>query len=167
MENLEQLIGQAVSGDKAAQSTLYNISNKQVFYTCLGIVKNETDAEDIMQDVYMTVFQKLDTLSDPNSFQAWVNRIAVTRCMNFVKKCRNISLDEELEENNREIVDEELVLPDDYVSDKAKAQILQGIINEKLSDVQRETILMYYFHEMKVEDIAAEMECPVGTVNTA
>ncbi len=164
MDNIEAIVAQAVSGDKTAQSQLFIISNQQVFYTCLGIVKNEADAKDIMQDVYMTALQKLGTLSDPNSFQAWINRIAVTRCMNFVKKRRTVSLDQELEENNREIVDEELELPDDYVSNKAKAQIVQIIINEKLSDVQRDTIIMHYFNNMKVEDIAEQMNCPVGTV---
>lgn len=89
--------------------------------------------------------KKLSTLADKNSFQAWINRIAVNRCKNFLKGKRTVSLDEEMENDYPEIPYENM-LPDDYVTDKAK------------------TVIMFYFNNISVVDIAEEMGCPTGTV---
>jgi len=159
---MKNIIEKAIKGDRKSFEKLYEISKKQVYFTCLGIVKNKSDAEDITQEVYITVLKKLSELSAPESFQAWINRIAVTKSLKFVRKSREASLDEELEKNG--IADEELILPDDYISNKEKRQIIMNIIMNKLSDVQRQTVILYYFDNFKVAEISKAMECPVGTV---
>jgi len=159
---MKNIIEKAIQGDKKAFEKLYEISKKQVYFTCLGIVKNKSDAEDITQEVYITILKNLSELSNAESFQAWANRIAVTKSLKFIRKNHDYSLDEELEKNS--IADEELILPDDYVSNKAKRQIIMYIIMNKLSDVQRQTIILHYFDDFKVAEISKAMECPVGTV---
>lgn len=159
---MKNIIEKAVKGDKKAFEKLYEISKNQVYFTCLGIVKNKSDAEDITQEVYITVLKKLSTLSDSDSFQAWINRIAVTKSLKFIKKNHYDSLEEKLEKES--IPDEELVLPDDYVSSKEKRQIVMDIIMNSLSDVQRQTVILYYFDDFSTADISKAMKCPIGTV---
>lgn len=164
MTELEELIQKAIDGDSSAYTQLYKLSCRQVYFTCLGFVKNESDAEDLMQETFFTVMLKLPALNDRNSFQAWVNRIAINKCKNFLAKRTNISIEEEFGETGNELSDEEISLPDEYVDDEEKRKIIMDIIMTKLSDVQRQTIIMYYYDEMTTAEIAEEMECPIGTI---
>ena len=98
MSDIEKYVEDAINGDSEAFARLYELSKRQVYFTCLKFLKNEDDAQDITQEVYITVMKKLPTLADKTSFQPWVNRIAVNKCKNFLKARRDVSLDEMQEE---------------------------------------------------------------------
>ena len=74
-----------------------------------------------------------------------------------------IQLDDEIFENQA-IVDERISIPEEYISDKAKREIILSIMQEVLSDVQYQTVIMHYFNEMTVDKIAEVFECSRGTV---
>ena len=74
-----------------------------------------------------------------------------------------IQLDDEIFENQA-IVDERISNPEEYISDKAKREIILSIMQEVLSDVQYQTVIMHYFNEMTVDEIAEVFECSRGTV---
>lgn len=74
-----------------------------------------------------------------------------------------IQLDDEIFENQA-IVDERISIPEEYISDKAKREIILSIMQEVLSDVQYQTVVMHYFNEMTVDEIAEVFECSRGTV---
>lgn len=74
-----------------------------------------------------------------------------------------IQLDDEIFENQA-IVDERMSIPEEYISDKAKREIILSIMQEVLSDVQYQTVIMHYFNEMTVDEIAEIFECSRGTV---
>lgn len=164
MTEIEELVQKAIDGDSSAYTALYKLARRQVYFTCLSLVKNQADAEDLMQETFFTVMVKLPTLTDKNSFQAWTNRIAVNKCKNFLAKRTNLSYEEEIEDNGLEIPDEDIALPDEYVNDEEKRKIIMDIIMTELSDVQRLTIIMFYYNEMSAAEIAEIMEVPVGTV---
>ncbi len=164
MTEIEILVEKAVDGDSEAYRKLYNLSRRQVYFTCLGLVKNTADAEDIMQETFFTVMIKLADLKEKDSFQAWVNRIAINKCKNFLNKRIDYSLEEKFEDSENEPEDEEITLPDEYIENEEKRKIIIGIIMESLSDVQRQVIIMYYYNEMTVAEISQELECPIGTV---
>jgi RNA polymerase sigma factor (sigma-70 family) len=94
---------------------------------------------------------------------AWLNQIAVNKCKDFLMK----KIPEPVEENS---IDTELLeendnfLPESYVLNAEKRKIILTIMQEELSAVQYQTIILYYFDGMSVPEIAACMECPEGTV---
>lgn len=94
---------------------------------------------------------------------SWLNRIAVNKCKNYLKGKGEIQLDDEIFENQA-IVDERISIPEEYISDKAKREIILSIMQEVLSDVQYQTVIMHYFNEMTVDEIAEVFECSRGTV---
>ena len=98
MSDIEKYVDDAINGDSDAFAKLYELSKRQVYFTCLKFLKNEQDAQDIMQEVYITVLKKLSTLADKTSFQPWINCICVNKCKNFLKSKRTVSLDEMQEE---------------------------------------------------------------------
>ncbi len=126
-------------------------------------LKNETTAQDIMQETYITAFLKIQSLEKSSQIRSWLNRIAVNKCKNYLKGKGEIQLDDEIFENQA-IVDERISIPEEYISDKAKREIILSIMQEVLSDVQYQTVIMHYFNEMTVDEIAEVFECSRGTV---
>ncbi|MCB0628290.1 MAG: RNA polymerase sigma factor [Saprospiraceae bacterium] len=80
-------------GDRQAQFELYRLYGKAMFNVCLRMVKNETDAEDLLQNSFVDIFTRLDTFRFQSSVGAWIKRIVINNCINFLKK-RRLPLEE-------------------------------------------------------------------------
>lgn len=163
MENSETLALRAAKGDKAAFEQIYRDTYRSVYFTCISFIKNEADAKDMVQDTYLTAFEKLESLDDKSKLASWLNRIAVNKCRDYLKKKTPDFLDEETLEN-LPCEENESFLPEEYITDREKRRIVMKIMREVLSDVQYQTVIMYYFDEMTAAEIAGIMNCPVGTV---
>lgn len=163
MENSETLALRAAKGDKAAFEQIYRETYRSVYFTCLSFIKTQSDAMDMVQDTYLTALEKLESLDDKSKLASWLNRIAVNKCRDYLKKKTPDFLDEETLEN-LPCEENESFLPEEYITDREKRRIVMNIMREVLSDVQYQTVIMYYFDEMTAAEIAGIMNCPVGTV---
>lgn len=163
MENMNELVSCVINGDKQAFEAIYQATYRQVYYTCMSFLKNEQNAQDIMQDTYITALTHMQQLANPDRILSWLNRIAVNKCKTFLSKNMPEEFREEvidsdgLEENDN-------FLPENYVTNSEKRKIVLEIMQEELSAVQYQTILLYYYNEMSVSEIAECMNCPEGTV---
>lgn len=163
MEQLEELVIRFKEGDKEAFREIYEKTSRYVYFTCIGFLKNEQDAADVSQEVYLTVMQQIDSLEDTAKFIPWINRITVNKCRNYLtKKSPVLMEEEELEECLAETGEE--FLPEEYAVNKEKREQVLKIMRSSLSDVLYQTVLLYYFNEMTVPEIAEAMGCPAGTV---
>ena len=161
--NISHLVEKIKKGDNKSFEKLYELTEREVWFTCISFLKNETTAQDIMQETYITAFLKIQSLEKSSQIRSWLNRIAVNKCKNYLKGKGEIQLDNEIFENQA-IVDERISIPEEYISDKAKREIILSIMQEVLSDVQYQTVIMHYFNEMTVDEIAEVFECSRGTV---
>jgi RNA polymerase sigma factor, sigma-70 family len=161
--NISHLVEKIKKGDNKSFEKLYKLTEREVWFTCISFLKNETTAQDIMQETYITAFLKIQSLEKSSQIRSWLNRIAVNKCKNYLKGKGEIQLDDEVFENQA-IVDERISIPEEYISDKAKREIILSIMQEVLSDVQYQTVIMHYFNEMTVDEIAEVFECSRGTV---
>lgn len=161
--NISHLVEKIKKGDNKSFEKLYKLTEREVWFTCISFLKNETTAQDIMQETYITAFLKIQSLEKSSQIRSWINRIAVNKCKNYLKGKGEIQLDDEIFENQA-IVDERISIPEEYISDKAKREIILSIMQEVLSDVQYQTVIMHYFNEMTVDEIAEVFECSRGTV---
>jgi len=161
--NISHLVEKIKKGDNKSFEKLYKLTEREVWFTCISFLKNETTAQDIMQETYITAFLKIQSLEKSSQIRSWLNRIAVNKCKNYLKGKGEIQLDDEIFENQA-IVDERISIPEEYISDKAKREIILSIMQEVLSDVQYQTVIMHYFNEMTVDEIAEVFECSRGTV---
>lgn len=163
MEQIQKLITRVINGDTQAFEEIYQATYRQVYYTAFSFLKNEQNTLDVMQDTYITALTHLQQLENPERIVAWLNQIAVNKCKDFLMK----KIPEPIEENS---IDTELLeendnfLPESYVLNAEKRKIILTIMQEELSAVQYQTIILYYFDGMSVPEIAACMECPEGTV---
>lgn len=161
--DVRALVARVVSGDMKAFEVIYQNTYRQVYYTCMSFLKNEHNVYDVMQDTYITALTHLQQLENPERITAWLNTIAVNKCRQFLGKKMPVQLDEATSANLLEENDN--FLPESYVLNAEKSKIILNIMQEELSAVQYQTIIMYYFDGMSTSEIAACMECPEGTVS--
>ena len=165
-ERTAMLVNQTLAGDSSAFEELYQATYKGVFFHAQKILKNEQDVEDVVSETYIRAYEQLAKLQDPAQFQAWVNRIATNFSLNMVRddRYRNAqSLDDE--EFYYEPVASDDDTPSMVLDRKGTEEIVGGMI-EALPEVQRTTVIMYYYDEMNVSAIAGAMGCSEGTVKS-
>ena len=159
----KEWVQKAAKGDRTAFEELYRTTFRAVYFTCFGFVKDEQEAQDITQDVYLTAFEQLDTLEDADKFKPWLHRIAANKSIKRLQKKKPaLPGDEQLEDMETE--ENENFLPEEYALHEDKRELVLKIIQETCSDKMYQTILLYYFNEFSIAEIAEIMECPEGTV---
>lgn len=131
---------------------------------CLSLLKDEENAKDIMQETYITAFLKLDTLNDEQKFCGWIISIAVNKCKNKLKGKVEYRIDDEVLITEAET--DELMLPEEYITKTEKRKVLLQIMEDTLSFNQYQTVLMFYFDEMSISEIAQGLEISEGTVKS-
>ena len=82
------LVESCKQGRREAQFELYRLYGKAMYNVCLRMLRNETDAEDLLQNSFTDVFTKLHTFRYQSSIGAWIKRITVNNCINFLKRRR-------------------------------------------------------------------------------
>ncbi|SDB41994.1 RNA polymerase sigma-70 factor, ECF subfamily [Flavobacteriaceae bacterium MAR_2010_188] len=85
-QNTEQLLNLCDSGNQQAQMEIYNRYYKAMYNTSLRIVRDSFEAEDIMQESFLTAFSKLSTLNEKATFGAWLKRIVINNSIQYYKK---------------------------------------------------------------------------------
>lgn len=154
--------------DENAFSELYEKTKNYVYYTVLKSGVTGTDAEDVMQDVFFTVFKNHASCKDPQSGLAWIKRIAHNKAIDYLRKESKVFLANEDEE---EYIFEDsqfsapIEMPEDIMENKETQRLVAEIINN-LPNQQLTVIRAFYFNEMKTREIADAYGIPEGTVKT-
>ena len=164
MKTIKELVLSAKNGNKKAFDKLYELTHNDVWYNCLSLLKDEENAKDIMQETYITAFLKLDTLNDEQKFCGWIISIAVNKCKNKLKGKVEYRIDDEVLITEAET--DELMLPEEYITKTEKRKVLLQIMEDTLSFNQYQTVLMFYFDEMSIAEIAQGLEISEGTVKS-
>lgn len=163
MDHFEKTIKAFISGDQTAFEEIYKKTYKEVYFTCISFLRNEKDAEDISQEVYLSFLTSASKLEEPAKLKAWLATVAANKCRNYLKKEKPILMEDELMEDLK-VATDELLLPEEYVTNQAKRKIVMDIMKEELSEVQYQTVVLFYFNNLSIQEIADIMECPTGTV---
>lgn len=88
-QNIHQpVIDRCLNGERSAQYELYKLYSKAMYNTCLRITCSEMDAEDVLQDSFLSAFKNLKNYKGTASFGSWLKRIVVNNAINLVKKRR-------------------------------------------------------------------------------
>ena len=164
MKKIKELVSSAKSGNKKSFDKLYELTHNDVWYNCLSLLKDEENAKDIMQETYITAFLKLDTLKDEEKFCGWLTAIATNKSKNKLKGKVEYQIDDEVLIAETET--DELMLPEEYITKTEKRKVLLQIMEDTLSFNQYQTVLMFYFDEMSISEIAQGLEISEGTVKS-
>lgn len=88
-----EVVESCKKGDRQAQFELYRLYSKAMYNVCLRMVKYEHDAEDVLQSAFIDIFGKLESFRFESSIGAWIKRIVINNCINFLKK-KKLTFDE-------------------------------------------------------------------------
>ena len=164
MKTIKELVLSVKNGNKKAFDKLYKLTSNDVWFTCVSLLKDEENSKDIMQETYITAFLKLDTLNDEQKFCGWIISIAVNKCKNKLKGKVEYQIDDEVLIAETET--DELMLPEEYINKAEKRKVLLQIIEDTLSFNQYQVVLMFYFNELSIAEIAQALEISEGTVKS-
>ena len=164
MKTIKELVLSVKNGNKKAFDKLYKLTSNDVWFTCVSLLKDEENAKDIMQETYITAFLKLDTLKDEEKFCGWLTAIATNKSNNKLKGKVEYQIDDEVLIAKTET--DELMLPEEYINKAEKRKVLLQIIEDTLSFNQYQVVLMFYFNELSIAEIAQALEISEGTVKS-
>jgi len=163
------LVQAAIAGDQQAFSTLLNRYRASVYNHLLKMVRNPDDAEDLTLEAFGKAFNKLSTYAPHFAFSTWLFKIAVNNCIDHIRKKRLhfLSIDQPLEPNGDKDFTGTIRTfarnPEEEVIRNQKLQMVKRSIGH-LSHKYRLMIELRYYEELSYEEIANELEIPLGTV---
>ena len=142
---------------------IYNEAYKAVYWTAMAFMKNEADAEDIVQDTFVALIESYDSIKDKSKVTSWLKKTAANKCLDRIKLSKTDTMEDEFFEGVEAVPED--FLPDSIVESEDARKIVMNIINNSLSDDIRRTLILFYFDEMSIKEIAVLLGVPEGTVS--
>jgi len=146
----QDLIEGCKNGDQKAQFQIYKLYYKAMYNTSLRIVNDTMEAEDIMQESFLSAFEKIETYSGTVSFGAWLKRIVINRSLDALNRRKMIFEDIEYHQGIKDTSSEETMFVDDI--DSKVEEVKKAI--EKLPDGYRIILSLYLIEGYDHDEIA-------------
>ena len=160
---LTSLVQRTKDGDSEAFIELYKKTYQKTYFLAYSILKNKESAEDVAQEVFTYVYSNLHTLKSNITFIAWINRITYTKCLRLSKQTKSDYSDDSIMDRVPDLNKEHD--PAEMSILKSQNEILSNLI-ENLDTSLKVTIILKYYKNFKIKDIAKIMNCPEGTVKS-
>ncbi len=147
----DKLIDDCLKNDRIAQKKLYELLYKPVYSLSLYMVKNTADAEDIMQETFISAFRSLAKYPRHVKFEYWLKRIAINKCIDFLRSRTNAVFTPD------DRISEKLASDEFYIDTDTDKQTLMRKVKEnilKLPDGYRIILTLYYFEGYDHQEIS-------------
>lgn len=167
---LTQIV-EKVQKDKSQFELLYSYIVNKVYFWCLTMAKNEALAKDMTQEIMIRIYEKIDEVKQPEYFSSWLYRVVSNSSSNYFRKIKKYSsevLYEDDQNNDAEAnIKEERAenLPVKALESKEQKEIIREFI-DKLPKRQKEVIILYYYEEFKIKEIAEILNYNAGSVRS-
>lgn len=165
-----QLVQKAVQeGDQKAYAELMDRYRDSIYYMLLKMVNNRDDADDLTVEAFGKAFKRLHQYTPDYAFSTWLFKIASNNCIDHIRKKKknlySIDNEQENEEGDQIAIDIKAgnLDPEEKVMKKQKVDRMREVV-EQLKPKYRELVKLRYFEEYSYDEIAEEMELPLGTV---
>lgn len=165
-----KLIDHAVNeGDEQSYAMLMKRYNKPVYHMVLKMVRNVDDAEDLTIEAFAKAFKNLHRFKKDYTFSTWLFRIATNNAIDFIrkKKLDTFSIDTSFSNDSGEAVsidiEDKNLNPQEEAIKAQKIELIQLFVTKLPAKYQR-LVRLRYFQELSYEEIARELEAPLGTV---
>lgn len=150
----------AQCGDQEAFNELFKLIQQPLYYYILKLAGNAVLAEDILQNVFISIYRKLTWLSEPALFRAWVYRIASREAFKHLQREKRWATS---------VSDEELLAtipaPEVVIADTEWLAALPELVAQ-ISPASRAVLILHYLQEMSLEEVAEVLGLALGTVKS-
>lgn len=163
------LVERAKVGCQQAFTQLMERHQSSIYHLMLRMTKDREDAHDLTLEAFGKAFTRLHSYVPHFAFSTWLYKIAVNNCIDFVRKKRlnTLSIDEPLDNESEQDFTNTLrsytLNPEEAVIRQQRIHLMRCLLNQ-LSDKYRTMIELRYFQELSYEEIASELDIPLGTV---
>ncbi len=162
---LSKYVAKAQRGNKKALEYIVNITGDYIYYYCLTLLCDEDEAVDAVQDIYVILLEKLKTLKNPDAFLGWLKIVTSNYCKNRLARKNPVVSIEEYENTDFTEDDDIQINPEKSVEAEEVSEIIMTEI-KLLPDVQKECVLMYYYHQLSIGEISEILEVNENTVKS-
>ena len=155
--------------DQSALDDLMKRYRDSIYYMILKMVKTHEDAEDLTVEAFTKAFMNLDKYVPNYAFSTWLFRIASNNVIDFLRKKRieTISLHDQQDASGRDNIigkiSSDMPNPEEIFVKSQRAQILRDVL-KTINPKYEALIALRYFKEFSYEEIATELDMPIGTV---
>ena len=157
---LECLVQAAKQGDRCAFGQLFDRYQRAVYATVYRRLGNDADTQETCQEVFIQAVRKIDQLEDPACFGGWLLTIAARMAINRAVRSKPLV---SVEPGKIEANCVERETPLSRILDRERRdQVHLGL--DRLTDLDRDTLVAFYFHGRSLIEMSDEFESPVGTI---
>ena len=164
-----ELVDKARKGDQLAYAELLGRYRDAIYFMLLKMVNSQVDAEDLTIEAFGKAFKNIDQYTPNFAFSTWLFKIATNNCIDFIRKKRAslVSLDQTMDGEDS-LAPSTLIQSDDpdpeaYMINKQKIKHMRNVVS-RLKPRYRQLVELRYFKEYSYDEIAAELNIPIGTV---
>ncbi|MFA5575548.1 MAG: sigma-70 family RNA polymerase sigma factor [Brumimicrobium sp.] len=163
------IVNLAKEGDQSAFAELMERYRESVYFMLLKMVKNQDDADDLTIEAFGKAFNRIQQYQPTYAFSTWLFKIASNNAIDFIRKKRVhlTSIDHAYTNDDGEGVQMDIdgghLDPEEVLIKQQKVKFMRKIV-EELRPQYRELVVKRYFEELSYEEIADEMDIPLGTV---
>lgn len=156
-------------GDQRAYADLMRMYKEPIYLLLLKMTNNPTEADDLTMEAFGKAFASLHLYTPTHAFSTWLFSIATNNCVDFIRKKRlqTIYLDDIRTKSEGEVYEYSIPSegdnPEENIIHEQRVQILREVVRQ-LKPRYRKLVEMRYFEEMSYEEIAEELDMPLGTV---
>lgn len=163
-KKIARLIKQIQRGKQSAFEEFYKLTSAKAYFIALKITQNEHDAEDILQESYIKALEKINEIDTSQNIMSWFLKIVSNKSKDLLKSRNRIAFEGEEETIFKEIPEEkdEFCPEENLNQEELRLEVMAAI--DELTDEKRACIMMMYFGDMSVKEIAESIEVPESTV---
>lgn len=161
------IVRQVLAGNPNAFAILIRQYEGLVLHIVTPIIGVHADREDLCQDIFVKVYEKLDTFQHRAKLSTWIGQIAYHMSINFIRRKQNVALRANTGDNEKQLSQ----LPADFdsaedimIREDQLQQLTQSI--NQLNPAQQTALLLFYQDEMSLEEISQVMQLPMNTVKS-
>ena len=163
------LVVKARKGDQLAYGELLGRYRDAIYFMLLKMVNSPIDAEDLTIEAFGKAFKNIDQYTPNYAFSTWLFKIATNNCIDHIRKKRasHVSLDQTLDGEDSllpsAMIQADTLDPELTMINKQKVKHMRNVVS-KLKPRYRQLVELRYFKEFSYEEIATELDIPIGTV---
>ena len=163
-KKIARLIKQIQRGKQSAFEEFYKLTSPKAYFIALKITQNEHDAEDILQESYIKALEKINEIDTSQNITSWFLKIVSNKSKDLLKSKNHLVFEGEEETVFEEIPEEkaEFCPEENLNQEELRLEVMAAI--DELTDEKRACIMMRYFGDMSVKEIAESIEVPESTV---
>jgi RNA polymerase sigma-70 factor, ECF subfamily len=154
--DIEPLIKRIQKGDTHLYASVMKHFEQKVFITVYRLVKNRTVAEDLVQEIFIKAFYNLPKYKQTSTFNAWLYRLAMNYCLDYLRKAKKSITTDEIESIEQQYPEKILLL---YERNQALEQLLK-----QLEEIEYMVLLLRYVNELSYEEISDVLQISLNEV---